>query len=477
MVFPLYPSSPFRGRSGADATRRSARSARAAFTNGRGALLGAVLALVAVAAAVPAARGQAVPPQLSAAGDTLVLSLPDVRRLVLQQNPSFLAARQETEIARGGVRQARAYQFNPELSLLAPGAGSDGTGSPYEVTLTQDVEWAGQRGLRIGAARHGLARASFEVRNAGRLLLADASVAYHRAIAAQRRLALATEVLGLNERLLGAVRTQLREGEISTLEGNLAEIEVGRARARVLGAQREATSAELELKRLSGLGPDSPLRLADTAPAESVLAGPDAHMLDTDSLVALALARRPDVRARAAATREAETLGALARREAIPNLRLGTVGEREREGGDARFGLAVGLGLPLFNRNQGIVAQRRAEARRAELETRATELLARTQVTDAVRAYRAASDEAAVFETSVLMPAQQNMTLLETAYQAGKVALPTLLLLRNQLLDAELGYWNAWLARREALVALDAATGALSLGIDDANGSSERTPR
>jgi outer membrane protein TolC len=61
-----------------------------------------------------------------------------------------------------------------------------------------------------------------------------------------------------------------------------------------------------------------------------------------------------------------------------------------------------------------------------------------------------------------LQPARANQDLLETAYRAGKVNLSTLLLLRNQLLDAELGYWDAWLARRTALIALQAATATLA---------------
>lgn len=68
-----------------------------------------------------------------------------------------------------------------------------------------------------------------------------------------------------------------------------------------------------------------------------------------------------------------------------------------------------------------------------------------------------------MFAVSVLRPARENTQLLETAFRAGKLALPTLLLLRNQLLDAELGYWDAWLAQHVAFIQLAAATGALAL--------------
>ena len=64
-----------------------------------------------------------------------------------------------------------------------------------------------------------------------------------------------------------------------------------------------------------------------------------------------------------------------------------------------------------------------------------------------------------MLEQTVLVPARENRRLLEVAYRAGKVGLPVLLLIRNQVIDAELEYWEAWLAAREALADLAETTG------------------
>lgn len=420
------------------------------------------VSLAIVVTALPA--GAQVTPR-AGPGDTLTVSITDVQRLALAQNPSFLATRQETAIAEGALRQARVYQFNPELALQSVGGGIGGAARPFELVLTEEIEWAGQRGLRIGAARMGSTRASAVVQNAGRLTLAAASAGFYRALAAERRLSVARDALVLTDRLIAAVRTQLAEGEVSTMEANLAEIEVGRARARVLTARREEASASLELKELLGLSPEAPIRLAAAGGGIPGAIGdepPAAPVLAEDSLVVLALARRPDLAARAAAVRESETLTTLARRSSFPNLRLGAAMERGEQDGSPRLGPAIGLSLPLFNRNQGLVDQRLALTAQARLDQRATALRIRAEVVEAVRAYRSASEESALYETSVVRPARDNIALLEIAYREGKISLPTLLLLRNQLLDAEFGYWDAWLVQQEALVRLDAATGALT---------------
>jgi outer membrane protein TolC len=71
----------------------------------------------------------------------------------------------------------------------------------------------------------------------------------------------------------------------------------------------------------------------------------------------------------------------------------------------------------------------------------------------------------AVYDSDVLRPTRENQALLEAAYRAGKIDLPSLLLVRNQLREAELGYWDAWLALRLARVRLEAATGISVAGL------------
>lgn len=458
----------------------------------RGALSIALASLVALASggafaslgaqdAPAGAAAQAPREPLAAVGagarqpDSLALTLAEARRRALQYNPAFRAERESRGIAAGGLRQARLLRFNPDVSLLVPGPGIAGSRNAAEFTLLQEVEVAGQRGLRTSAARFGVTRADAMATDAARLTLAEASLAFFRAVAAARRLEVTREVLQLTERLLDAVRTQSREGEISVLEGNLAEIEFGRARGRVLAAQREAVVSSLELARVTGTAPGVPLKLVAPALDSAMQGGPPptdvrsaAQMaaLDADSLSAIALARRPDLSAAVATVRQADVLVDVSRREALPNLRVGVLAERTPGEMRTRLGPAIGMTLPVFNRASGLVAQRQAESRQAQYLRDATQLRVRTEVAAATRALQAASAELAVFESSVRQPARANSALLEAAFRAGKIALPTLLLLRNQLLDAELGYWQAWLARQESLTQLESATGALVHGPD-----------
>jgi cobalt-zinc-cadmium efflux system outer membrane protein len=320
----------------------------------------------------------------------------------------------------------------------------------------------GQRGLRVDARRAGFERAAASVSDAARRTLGTVDRTFYRVVAAARRLALAEEILGLNQRLADAAQRQLAAGEISRLDFNLAIVELGRSRSRAMAAHRDRSQSELELRRLVGMSQSVPLEpVFDPAlhTARDVFPLADsASDLDVDRLTERALGTRPDVVEGQAATKEAAAEAALARREALPNLVLRAVSEP----GLNRRVLRPGLGVtfPVFNLNRGESSARQALTRQAELEHLAVSSRVRTDIATAVATYRSAVDEVRVLESTVLGPARQNRQLLETAYREGEVGLPVLLLIRNQVIDAELDYWTAWLAEREALAALLEATGA-----------------
>ena len=384
------------------------------------------------------------------------LTLDEALRLALQDNPDYLAVTQRLDVAEADVRTASTYPWNPELELEGPGSLSRGSLGRYEARLSQEVEWAGQMGLRTRAAEFGSTAAGGEVRNSARELVREVEVAYANLIAARSRRAVAEDIRLLNERLRNAVGVQLTEGEVSVLQANLVEIESGRARARVLEEERRVRTAEIELAHILGLPAGTAIAPRDGEDAPP----PEADQLSETDLLAEAILRRPDLEAAEAAVARSRALDRLATREALPNLRLQGIAEREAPGAELRWGLGLSISVPLFDRNQGLRTRRDAELRASSLRHEGALLRVEAEVRDALQVYRAVAEELRIYETAVFEPATRNQDLLEAAYTEGKLDLEALLLLRNQLLDAELGYWATWARHREAWAALRAATGA-----------------
>lgn len=399
--------------------------------------------------------------------DTVRVTLSDARRLAVERNPDLLASSLERPIAAGRLQQARTIRFNPSGDVLAP-AGGNG----MEFGLSQELEVFGQRRARTASAKATLSRANALVLNTRRVIIGEVDRTFYRLVFQKQRTLLAESILDLNKRVSSIAERHLSAGEISRLDYNLAVIELGRSRSRALIARRERDQIALDFALLLGVGPrvvvdpaldpsqHSPAIEADTLPSGDARALVEAgEKLKTDSLVAIALSRRADLAAGAALIEESRAELSLARRGAIPNVIARVVAEPNGASSGRVVRGGLGLTIPVFNRNRGEIASRRAALRQAEIQRAGLEARVKTEVNQAIAAYRAAAAEVEVLETTVLPPARQNRRLLETAYREGKVGLPVLLLIRNQVIDAELDYWSAWLAEREALTTLAEITG------------------
>ncbi|MGH7658120.1 MAG: TolC family protein [Gemmatimonadales bacterium] len=400
------------------------------------------------------ALAMSVPVSAQAPADTMRLTLPQSRVLAFRANPELIAARQDIAVARGELRQARLiFQANPSVEIFADGASGNGT----EAVFSQEVEIFGQQSARSAAGRAGVERASAGAANTARLTVGESDRLFYRLIAAARRAKLAGEVLDLSQRLTDVVRRQLEAGEVSGIDFNLATVELGRSQARALAARRDRDRVMLDLARILGMPPETFIIPVwdSTARAPS---GGDVR-LNVDSLTVLALARRPDIAEREAAARQASGKASAAAREALPNLSLRVLSERNAAGTERSIRPGFGLTVPLFNRNRGTVEALRALAHQADLERAALVSRVRAGVARAVRDYETAVAGWTILEHSVLPSARKNRRLLETAYREGEVGLPVLLLIRNQVVEAELEYWGAWLAAREALADLAETTG------------------
>lgn len=402
--------------------------------------------IIALFIASASAHAQTLP-----AGDTLRLTLPGARSAALRANPALAAVRLDTAVARGELRQsARFFATNPTVEVLGA-AGGNG----LEAAVSQEVEIFGQQGARTSAGKAGLDRATSTVSDATRLTIGAVDRAFYQLYVATERSRLVNDVLTLTRRIADVAERQLAAGEISRLDFNLASIELGRSRARALAAEQERDAAAIELRRLLGIKELKPV----VAVLDSAGGTARAHGFDVDSLVRLALDRRPDLAERQAAIRQADALATIASREGLPNLMARGVSEPADDGDGRVFRPGVGITIPIFNRNRGRVQALRATTRQTELERNGLVETIRAQVRAAASGLEAATAEAEVLEATVLAPARQNRDLVEIAYREGKLGLPELLLIRNQAIDAELDYWTAWLTERQALSSLTEATG------------------
>ena len=386
---------------------------------------------------------------------SVLLTRQEARALALESGPRFLAAKAIGNAARGAAKTQRVYPFNPQAEIKGVEALDPGGYGNYEAVFSQEVEWAGQFLIRRAAGASAEEAALQTEQDALRGLILEVDAAFFLLSASEERWRVTEEGAELARTLREAVQTQYDAGQVSALELNLASIEGGRAEALALATRNDLARARQQLRNLLGLTAETQIGVRPDPGSRT----PGFQINDSERLVERALVQRPDILAGLAQEEVARKDRQLASREAIPNLNIGAVLDRDASDAETTYGLRVSLPIPLWNRNQGRREETRAMEDLRSIQRQDLELRVRGEVLTALDEYRTTTEELELLSANVLEPSRETRGLLQQAFEAGQINLPTALLLQTQQIGAELAYWETWLRQRTALAELEAAVG------------------
>lgn len=357
-------------------------------------------------------------------------TLDEVLALARRESPRLREAAARLEAARAGVVEARTYPYNPEIALEgAERTGQAGTSTDRGVGLQQEIAIGGQRGKRVRAAEAELAAAESSFRRSEQELANRVELAFAQGLAEERRVEIDRSELALVENLLSFEKRRLEAGAGTRLDLNLARAAAGRVRRRLQEDLAARAAARAAIAEAAGADPAAP-----PAPVPSA-SGPVPGLPPLDDLVERALALRPDLAASRDAVEAARRHAELQRSLALPNLRAGVFSRREE--GDNVTGAAIGIAIPLFDRNQGGIARAEAEVSRSSAALATAALAARRSVADAYSRYTAAAEAVAALDLLVVGTLEESLELLARALEAGKVSAGDVLVLRRELVEAQ----------------------------------------
>lgn len=373
--------------------------------------------------------------------------------LARKNNPDWRAAEQEVQVARGRLTTAALISpFNPIVEGQAGPRKVPGerTGADVGVGISMEIEVAGQRGTRITEAERNLQRVEASFQNFVRTFRGRLARAFYEAVFARERLALQRRVENLNRALADVTRIRFDAGDVSGLEVNAAMVRYGLSRKETLDAERNLTQSLLELRRLIGVEesfvPED--KLDTTLPAVS-----PAAVLDR------ALANRPDLLAMRYELQRAEAEIALVRRQIFPNPIFGLSVLREGGSGDKTVLGGVSIPLPVFNRRQGELESLEARRIQASAEILAIEKEIQKEVNQAMNQLETARQSAGLFQQEIITQVDENFRLLEAAYRERRIDLPQLLVMENNLVNANQSYLEVLSSLREAAIQIEEVTG------------------
>ncbi len=384
------------------------------------------------------------------------LTLNEAVETALKNNPGIQAVRLEEGAAQGRLDQAGLLlRSNPVIEGgvsrkdTLPGGGEKVKN--YGLRLSQEFELAGQRGLRVDAARSGWEKANQDIRDRERVLVAAVKDAFARALAAKRKIELAGEAVTLQEELVASAAVKFQTGDISALEQNLADVELGKSRRERMLAEREQREALLGLQELLGVKPTLSFSIEGELPSETSV------IPDRDKLREAVVLQRPDVQSAVAEVRQAKASMRLAGREAIPSVTVSGFYNKDDKLNEG--GVMFSFPLPFFDRKQADRKEAAAKAGQALIKQASLERTIGRELEEAHANLIAAAEELSLFKKDVLGKAMENLGLMNLAFKEGKFGFFEVRLAQRDTIDAQFAYLESQVRLQLALNAWEKATG------------------
>ena len=375
------------------------------------------------------------------------LSLDELERMALDNNPTLRQAMSGVTAAQGRARQAGAW-FNPIVGYageeIKPGEiiqlGEHG------VFFDQLIPLGGKLRLSRQVFEREAEQASSLVDLQRERVLAAVRTLFYEILTTERRVAvldrlsqLASEAVGISAQLYNVGAADRPDVLDSEVEADRIQLELLAARNRRFGLWRQvavvAGNRALEPRPLAG----------------------DAGVLPEiarDEALRDILNRSPQMRAARAEVERTRAIVERERRQPFPDLfvRITPAYNRERlertAGGGLRpigwelGALEGGVTVPLFNRNTGAVAAARAEQARAEAEVGRLELVTEARLASIFEEYLTALRATEIYQTRVLPRATESYTLYLARYREMAAAYPQVLVAQRTLLQMTEQYFE-----------------------------------
>ena len=374
-----------------------------------------VLATAGGAAGAPGSEGPpGGPPEIAAILAQPEIGLGDLFRLAELANPQLAVARSNAEAQAGRAQQAGLYP-NPELALgIEEMSVDDPELRKTKLELSQALIIGGRRGAAVASAQAAFAASEQQARTTRREALSRVHKLWAEQLFFREAEGAFAELAQATDRTLEIARARFEAKAAPESHVTRALLEVYELELARQDLARERARSTAMLSALLG-GMAVPIeRLGGTLDPGSM----EAHLPPDIEPV---LGDHPALQAARFDVTAADAAVGAARKERIPDLTL-VVGYGSFEPGLGNYVEAgVALPLPLFNRNQGRVAETRALAARARHEARIVAGELDISLAAAQLRHRQAHEQLETVSERIAPAAERGLAQAQEAYRTGRL--------------------------------------------------------
>ena len=370
------------------------------------------------------------------------------------------------DAAAAGIRAAEAQRrvagLRPNPSIVGEAENVAGTGiyqglrsSETTLGLALPLELGGKRGARIAVAEAQIGRAGLQAEIARADLRLRVTQTYNAAAAAQRRVIIAEDQVGIAAEVLRAARVRVRAGRASPLEEQRADVARIAAEGALELTRRSAVAASGNLARLLGM----PVGQLDRSWFDAVPSAGTMRPMATSGTLSVAAARA-DLDTASAQVR-------LARSQRVPDLTVSASARRLEQTNDVAAVFGVSIPLNVFNNGRASIAVAEAQREQSDAQQRVALLDAEQDVATAQADAENAATTARNAAGPALAAATEAARIARIGYREGKFGQLDLLDAERTLLETRTAAIDALAAHHDAQARLERLTAAAPLPKDD----------
>lgn len=381
------------------------------------------------------------------------LRLADVVVAVRRVNPAVAVATAQARVAAAMPVKASAWD-DPVLSWEAwniPDTGGQADNNIFK--LAQKIPFPGKRRLAGEVAALDAASAAGSARAVELDAVAAVTRAYWSLWQAHQRVRVVTRDRGLVERAARLAEERYATGDVPQADVLRVQVELTHAINRVTTETLAIDAARADLAALLDRDLDDPLGVPEDP-------GPHGALEPLATLVARALAARPELVAGSTTVTREEAAVQLAHRDYYPDFEVSVSRFVNAQGPDG-FGAMASMTIPLAFRSKYDAGVAEADARlaSAQAERRRLATQVRREVEQSWLKLRTARLQHDLFATTHIPQAEQSLRASEGAYQAGRIDLMGLLEAVRAIETAHLEHIDAEAAEEMAWADLERAVG------------------
>jgi cobalt-zinc-cadmium efflux system outer membrane protein len=319
------------------------------------------------------------------------------------------------------------------------------------LVLSQLIELGGKRSSRVREAQFDRRAAEWDYQVKRLEVLKSTTLAFIDVLSGQRKVSLAEENVQLAEREIPVTQKKVEAGQASNVELIRTNTEVATARIELTEARHDLEAARVNLAAQWG---------TKTATFASV-SGNLEQLRPIPSLESLKakLQANPELAKWATERQKREATLNVARAEAKPDLTV-DAGPRLLGASHADMSLVAGLSipLPLWNQNQGKIAEAEADVAKTSDERAAAEAGAYAELNEAYQTLQRAAEEVRILRDTVLPGAKSVVDQTTEGYATGRFGQLDVLDAQKSYIEARAQYVRALSDFQKAAAQIDALT-------------------